>query len=706
MDTTCNLASAGTVGAHSLTHMGAIEVTGDTFGLHTANTSYVFQVTADGMLRHLHWGGRIAVQDVIVEPLWELSTNDLIQDVTPQEYPAHGRFRYNEAALTVRDADGNRELDLKYAGHDAGDELVIHLSDIAGVRVDLHYQVLADIDVIRRWAVVSTGAPIVLETAASAQFHIPFQDLLLRNVAGRWGAEFQEVLQPVTSKVVLESRRGISNHHHNPYAVLSREATEITGRVWGMACEFSGNTKTVIEQTQYGGTLVQLGINDADLEISLEPGETFTTPAVVATYSDGGLDALSQNFHDYGRSLMNPVVRPVLYNSWEATNFAVTCDGQSALARRAAELGAELFVVDDGWFGRRNPDASGAIFDGLGDWWVDPQKFPDGLTPLVDAVHALGMKFGIWVEPEMVNPKTDLYAAHPEWIYHVEGREPDTARGQFVLNLTLPEVREFVLDMLDELLSNNAVDYVKWDANRPMSQVGAHRDVWYRHIDALYDIVRETKRRHPGVLIEACASGGGRVDFGALSVFDDFWTSDNTDALDRLEIHRTYSLVYPPQAMRAWVTDVPNFLSQRSIPLAFRFHSAMTGTLGIGCDLTQMSDEDLELSAQLVAQYKALRPLMHRLHRLENPSANDYRLFQYSSEAGAVLFAFLPASRLGHTSTTVRLRGLDPKARYRFTLDWVDHEVAGDYLMQRGIRLWLQGDYASTVVRFDRVSNQ
>jgi alpha-galactosidase len=203
--------------------------------------------------------------------------------------------------------------------------------------------------------------------------------------------------------------------------------------------------------------------------------------------------------------------------------------------------------------------------------------------------------------------------------------------------------------------------------------------------------------------VEACASGGGRVDFGALSVFDDVWTSDNTDARDRLDIHRGFSLVYPPQAMRAWVTDVPNFLSQRSIPLPFRFHSAMTGSLGIGADLTRCTDEELVEYAQFVQQYKDLRPLMHRLHRLDDTSSNDYRLLQYSSDDGAVLFAFLPSSRVGHSPTVVRLRGLDPTARYRFTHDWQQREAGGDYLMRRGLRLWLQGDYASTVIRFDRV---
>ncbi|MCB0922750.1 MAG: alpha-galactosidase, partial [Actinobacteria bacterium] len=305
-------------------------------------------------------------------------------------------------------------------------------------------------------------------------------------------------------------------------------------------------------------TLLQLGVNDHDLELPLEPGVPFVTPQVVAVHSSQGLDAMSQVMHAFGESLMSPAVRPVLYNSWEATNFAVTAEGQIALAQRAAQIGAELFVVDDGWFGRRNPDDSGGIHDGLGDWWVDPEKFPEGLQPLIDAVRAAGMQFGIWVEPEMVNPDSDLFAAHPEWIYAEPGREVDQARGQYVLNLTLPEVREFIVETLDGLLRDNAIDYVKWDANRPMSQVGPQRDVWYGHIAALYGIVDEIKRRHPGVLIEACASGGGRIDFGALGVFDDFWTSDNTDALDRLEIQRAYSLIYPPRAMRAWVTDVPN----------------------------------------------------------------------------------------------------------------------------------------------------
>lgn len=685
--------------------MTAVEIIGTAnpvFGLHTDSTSYVFAVTDSGLLRHLHWGGPTPAADVMPPLLWQLSTNDLIEDITQQEYPAHGRFRYAEQALRVRFPDGSRELDLKYSEHEAGERnLVVRLVDARGVIVDLHYEVLDGIDAIRRWATIGSEAPgVVLESVASAQFNLPFPELTLHNVAGRWGAEFTELVQQVRGKVVLESRRGVSNHHHNPYAVLSIDATETAGRVWGMALEFGGNTKTVLEQTQYGYTLAQLGINDFDSEIPLT--EPFVTPAVVATFTHGGFDALSQTMHAYGDRLMSDEPRPVLYNSWEATEFAVSCDGQIALADRAAQIGAELFVVDDGWFGRRSPDEQGQTLDGLGDWWVDPHKFPDGLGPLVDHVRSLGMRFGIWVEPEMVNPKSDLFAEHADWIYREQDRQPDTARGQYVLNLTRPEVQEFITSMLDSLLDEHDISYIKWDANRPMSQVGASRDVWYQHTRALYDIVTEVKSRHPGVLFEACASGGGRVDFGTLAVFDDFWTSDNTDARDRLDIQQAYSLIYPPRAMRAWVTDVPNFLSQRSIPLAFRFHVAMMGSLGVGSDLTKV--DDLSEIEGYVRQYQSLRPLMQRFHRLENPSANDYRLFQYDSPDGAVLFAYLPSSRVGHTGTIVRLRGLDPDARYRFTHDWQEREVSGAYLMNVGIRIWLQGDYASTIIRFDRVT--
>jgi alpha-galactosidase len=318
------------------------------------------------------------------------------------------------------------------------------------------------------------------------------------------------------------------------------------------------------------------------------------------------------------------------------------------------------------------------------------------------------MAFGIWVEPEMVSPNSDLFRAHPDWILRDAIREPDTARDQHVLDLSRPDVRDFIVTTLDGLLSAHDIAYVKWDANRPMAQVGDRQDVWLTQTQGLYEVVATLKERHPQVHIEACASGGGRIDLGALTVFDDFWTSDNTDARDRLTIQRGFSFLYPAKAMRAWVTDSPNFLTQRSIPLRFRFHVAMCGTLGIGADLSTFDEEQLAEAAALVAEYKAIRGTVQdgRLDRLDNPSGNDYRIVQYTRDEQAVVFVFLPASRIGRQGTRVRLRGLAPDARYRFRANWTDQEKSGEYLMAHGIDVWLQGDYASELITFDRVDGE
>lgn len=686
------------------------------FILNTRNTTYAMAVDDSGLLRHIHWGGRIDdAGDLDPLPLWDLSTNDMLADIAAEEYPVHGRFRYKEQCLSITFADGTRELRPEFTGSSQidppdedpppPDDLVVYLLDSDyGVGIDLHYRVVPELDLIERWAVTTnrSSEPFTVTSAYSAQFTIPFEDLQLRNVHGLWAAEQQQFTQQIGyGKVVVESRRGSSNHHHNPYVILSRHASETSGQVWFAALHWSGNFRAAVEQRQYGGTSLQIGLNDHDFALELAPGESIRTPTVVAGYSDRGFAPMSHRLHEYGRRMMAVGVRPVLYNSWEATGFDVTEQNQSALAERAQGIGAELFVVDDGWFGRRGEEA-----DGLGDWQVNRGKFPNGLEPLIEEVHRLGMKFGIWVEPEMVNPRSDLYHQHPDWIHRDPNREPDTARDQFVLDLTRPEVGEFVFDMVDDLLTRHDIAYVKWDANRPMSQVGVTQDVWLRQIEALYAIVERLKARHPEVLIEACASGGGRIDFGALSVFDDFWTSDNTDALDRLTIQSSYSFVYPIKAMRAWVTDAKNFLTQRTIPLEFRFHVAMMGSLGIGADLTKFTDDDMATSTRLVAQYKELRATIQngRFDRLDNPSPNDYRLFQYTDDIRAVVFVFLPSSRIGRRGTRVRLRGLQPDARYRFYSNWAWQEKSGSYLMNHGIEVWLMGDYASQLIVCDRIT--
>ncbi|HAX74088.1 MAG TPA: alpha-galactosidase, partial [Firmicutes bacterium] len=456
-----------------------------------------------------------------------------------------------------------------------------------------------------------------------------------------------------------------------------------------------------VEQTQYGETLVQMGINNHDFKYVLQAGETFTAPAILAGYTNEGFETMSHSLNRFANeTILREGLRPILYNSWEATEFEVSCEEQIKLAKKANEMGAELFVVDDGWFGERH-----GIDNGLGDWYVNDKKFPNGLNPLIEEVKNMDMLFGIWIEPEMVNPLAQLYKDHPEWIYQFETRVSDTSRGQYVLNVTKPEVKQFIYDMIDDLLSSYDIDYIKWDANRPMSQTDVKQDIWVKHIEAVYDIVKELKKKHPNVLFEACASGGGRVDYGILGTFDDFWTSDNTDAYDRLKIQHSYSFIYPIKAMRAWVTDVPNFLSRRDIPLTFRFHSAMMGTLGIGCNILKFTEEEMALSAALIEEYKAIRHIVQEgdFYRLENTSKNAYHLFGYVREDEALLFAFLPQTQLGHCGTRVRLRGLNEQAQYAFTLGEKEIVKSGSYLMNHGIDLRLVGDYDSQIIKFNQV---
>lgn len=688
----------------------ALSTKGDVFLLSTQSTSYAFGIDDQGLVRHLYWGKKIqSADDFELPQLTEVSTNDPVFEITPEEFPVHGGLRYKEHCLKVAFPDGTRELVYEYSGYemDSGDdweELIVHLRDNHyDFRMDLHYKLYPKYDLMERSVVVcnQTDAPIQIEKLHSAQFHIPYENLNFSNVHGHWGAEQQRFVQKVSyGKIIIENRRGISTHNHNPYFILDQDATETTGEVYFGALRLSGNFSGVVEQTQYGETLVQMGLNSHDCLLELQPGESLAAPGILCGYSAQGFEPMSQTLHRFARDhFLREGCRPVLYNSWEATEFHVTSQEQIKLAHKAKEMGAELFVLDDGWFGERH-----STQNGLGDWYVNEGKFPNGLEELVDAVKALDMKFGLWVEPEMVNPRAQLYQDHPDWIYHYETRVTDTSRVQYVLNVTKPEVREFIYNMLDNLLTRYDIDYIKWDANRPISQTGPQRDIWYKHIQTVYEVVTQLKQKHPNVLFEACASGGGRIDYGILGIFDDFWTSDNTDAYDRLYIQDTYSRIYPIKAMRAWVTDCPNFLSGRVIPMTFRYHSAMMGTLGVGCNILKFTPEEMELSQKMIALYKHIRPIIQEgdFYRLENPSADQYFLYEYLYGNRGVIFAFLPQSKVGHRGTTIRLRGLDETAQYTLHTPKGDVTKSGSYLMHHGLELKLSGDYASAVLLFSQ----
>ena len=677
------------------------------FSLQSKNTSYVFGVDNEGLLRNLYWGSKIEdIEDFDMPILNEVSTNDPVYEITREEYPVYGSLRYKEHCLKVTFSDRTRELVYKYIGYDInGSELTIKLKDsYYDFNINLHYKVYEEYDLIERYVSVKNNSNdiIEIEKIHSGQFHIPYEGLNFSNVHGHWGAEQQRFVQKVNyGKIVIENRRGISTHNHNPYFILDKDATETTGEVFFGALKLSGNFSGVIEQTQYGETLVQIGINSHDFLMELKPGEEFIAPAIIAGYSNSGFETMTHNLHNFAKdNVLRNGLRPVLYNSWEATEFKVSCDEQIKLAEKAKEIGAELFVVDDGWFGERH-----GIDNGLGDWYVNRDKFPEGLDPLIKKVKEMDMMFGIWVEPEMVNPLSQLYKEHPEWIYHFETRESDTSRGQYVLNVTKKEVKEFIYNMLDNLLSTYDIDYIKWDANRPISQTAVEKDIWYKHIEAVYDIVKELKVKHPNVLFEACASGGGRIDYGILGIFDDFWTSDNTDAYDRLFIQDTYSYIYPIKAMRAWVTDCPNFLSRRVIPMKFRYHSAMMGTLGIGCNILKFDDDEVKLSQELIKEYKEIRHIIQEgdFYRLENTSKNNYKIYQYNKGTEGLVFVFLPQSLIGHRGVNIKFRGLNKDSKYIIKVNGEEIIKTGNYLMNKGLEVRLSGDYASEIIKVNEI---
>jgi alpha-galactosidase len=379
----------------------------------------------------------------------------------------------------------------------------------------------------------------------------------------------------------------------------------------------------------------------------------------------------------------------VLYNSWEATHFDVSSAHQIELARRAASVGIELFVVDDGWFGAREHDRAG-----LGDWVVNPGKFPNGLGELIDQVHGLGMQFGIWVEPEMVNPDSDLYRAHPDWAYHIDGRSATLGRNQLVLNVARDDVREAIAEQLRRLLSDHgSIEFVKWDHNRAWTEVGwpeqpeQQREVWTRHVLGVYQILRQLRAEFPNVLFESCAGGGGRADLGMLRVTDQVWTSDNTDAADRLQIQYGYSRAHSPLVMTNWVTDVPNQQTGRSAPLGFRFHVAMQGVLGIGGNIAEWSDDELSQARRFIGQYKQIRRLVQfgSQYWLLRPTPLGPCVVEYVSDAGdqVAVFVYQIRGLRGAGVRRVRLHGLQAERRYRRTGDGA--ESTGAALMSAGL---------------------
>ncbi|WP_426511921.1 alpha-galactosidase [Dactylosporangium sp. McL0621] len=681
--------------------------------LRTPHSAYVLCLTGEDVPLAAHWGAPVdddaaaalaAVVSGRSRGSWESPLDGR------EEYPSDTGLRFTEPALALRFADDSRAVRwvLARAEHDGGHLRLRYTELTRPLRLTLHYRVTGRHDVVERWAELHTDVPVEVLRADSAAWCLPAREgARLSTLHGRWGADSRLERTPLPPGAVrLGSRRTTTSPMHNPWvAVDDGAATETHGEVWTAALAWSGTWRIDVQRLPDGRVVANAGAGHEAPVARLGAGGHYETPKSCGLWSGAGFGAASRAWHDYVRGEVLPhgdELRPVLYNSWEATGFELDEANQIALAERAAALGCELFVMDDGWFGTRVADNAG-----LGDWIPSSSRFPNGLGPLVKRVRELGLQFGIWVEPEAVNPDSDLYRAHPDWVYASPGYPRHELRHQLVLDLGKPEVAAWLHDWLDRLLTEHDIAFVKWDMNRPVTDPGPYGDLQWstRHARNLYAVLDRLRHDHPGVRFESCASGGGRVDLGILARTDQVWPSDNTDASDRLGIQEGFGQLYPARAMTAWVTDAPNFLTGNRLPLRFRFHVAMAGVLGIGGDLPGWTPAELELATALIAQYKRIRPIVQqgRLHRIRSPRDCDAPALAYLSAAGdeAAVFQFLDGHRYGEPGPPARLPFLPAGT-------WEDADTGARYpaafLAAHGLDAGLAHNHDSAVTHLRKVA--
>ena len=696
------------------------------FHLRNERVSYVFRAVNGKYLMHAHFGKRIGgvrgnlLRRFAMVPETAYDRNEFRLDMLPQEVPTFGYGDLREGMLGIRGEDGANALDLTYRSYEivngkpalaglpaAYDEdgacktlRVTLADDRLGLSCDLFYTVFEDCDIIARHAELrNTGVQkLKIDRALSAcvDFHTSGYKLL--TLSGAWARERRMDWQPLVQGTQgIASSRGASSPQHNPFmALAAKGATETLGDVYGFALVYSGNFRTDATVDQYGQTRAMIGLNDAGFEWQLLPGETFVTPEAVLCYSADGLSGMSRSFHTLchrhiARGRYRDAQRPMLLNNWEATYFDFDEAKLLSIARKAAEIGVELFVLDDGWFGHRDADDSS-----LGDWVEDKRKLPGGLERLSEAVHSMGLKFGLWFEPEMVSPDSDLYRAHPDWCLHSEGLERLTGRHQLILDMSRADVCEYVYHAVADVLARVNIDYVKWDMNRNFSPVGSallpperQPEVPHRYMLGLYNVLEKLTNAFPDVLFESCASGGGRFDLGMLCYMPQTWCSDNTDAHDRCLIQYATSLVFPPSTMGAHISAVPNHQTGRTTALATRSDVAMGGTYGFELDVTRLPDEEIAEMQQLLARVKGVRGtlLYGHFHRLQNPFEENGAAWMSVAEDGreAVVTCVRFRAMVNRTLASLPLRGLKPDVCY--LVEETGERLYGDELMTLGLTL-------------------
>ncbi len=703
--------------------MAEIIIKDNLFHLRNDDVSYIIGILEGGIPAHLYFGKRLeGINPAAVLRRYELNTegkwspHNSALDHTPHEYPSHGLGDLREGALSVRQKDGTRSVDLRYAGYEVvegkpgipglpatfGDNaktLLLHLKDeLIGLEATLSYTLFDDVAGVMRHAELhnASDSDLYIERAYSLSLDLPDSNYDLITLSGKWAREREMFRRPlVMGEQGVSSLRGATSLFTSNMLFLARpEATEAQGEVIGAALVYSGNFTASVHVDANRCSRVFLGLNGVDFSWKLTPGVTFHTPEAVTVYSDAGLGGMSAQFHRVcGEHLVRGkfahAPRPILLNNWEATYFNFNEEKLVKIAQTAADVGVELFVLDDGWFGHRDDDHTS-----LGDWYVDEKKLPLGMKHLSDQVHAMGLKFGLWFEPEMVSPKSDLYEKHPDWAIHIDGRVPVEQRNQLTLDLSREDVQDYVYECVASHLREDGIDYVKWDMNRHFSNIGSallpadqQKEQPHRYMLGLYRVLEKLVNEFPDVLFESCSSGGGRFDMGMLHYMPQTWTSDNTDALCRCQIQYSTSLVFPPFAMGSHVSAVPNHQTGRITPIATRGNVAMSGCFGYELDLNTLTAEELEIVRSQIKRIKELRNtlLYGDFHRLVNPcEGQDTAWITVSKDKNEAVFMFVRALHLpAQPPVLVKLRGLDASKTY--TVCETGETYTGSELMNLGL---------------------
>ena len=718
-----------------------------TFNLSTSKTSYVLKVLDSNHVAHVYWGKKIKAKNldyVLRSKNWGsfLTNTDNIDDfmleMTPQEYPGYGSTDLRTPAVELQFSDGTSATDFRYESHniyagknklnnlpatyveDENEAMTLELTlvdSLKNVKLILSYSVFEEFDAITRSVKIinESNEDVNINRVLSANVDFRDSDYELLQLSGAWARERHIIRKEIRSgSQSIESRRGSSSHAQNPFmALVRKDTTEQHGEVYGFSLVYSGNFLANVEVDMYENARAQIGINPFDFTWLLKSKEEFTAPEAVLVYSNEGLTGMSHIYNClYGKRLCRgkyrDEVRPILINNWEATYFDFNETKIKEIAREATNLGMELFVLDDGWFGKRDDDNSS-----LGDWFVNEEKLKGGLNKLATEINEMGLQFGLWFEPEMVSPISELYKKHPDWCIHIPGRNRSEARRQLILDYSREDVCNYIIEKISEVLSSAPISYVKWDMNRNMSEIGSakltanrQREVAHRYILGLYKVLEEITTRFPDVLFESCSGGGGRFDPGMLYYMPQTWTSDNTDAIERLKIQFGTSMVYPNASIGCHVSAVPNHQVDRITPIETRGVVAMSGNFGYELDITKLPESEKEIIKEQVKLYKEIRETIQfgKCYRLSSPfENNDIAWMFISKDCEEIIVSFVRTlAKPNSKFISLKLVGLDESSKYEILGENII--VGGDELMNIGLNVpELKGDYQAKMWRLKKV---